>query len=364
MKKRKKYIIPIFVPQQGCRFQCIYCNQYAITGVHSDAFSEAKKVLEQAVLNVPKNMDIEVEFYGGTFTAMEEKLQKELLELTRSYKEILNITAVRLSTRPDFIDSHILDMLASYDVTAIELGAQSMNDEVLRMSGRGHLSSDVENAACLIKEHGFQLGVQLMIGLPGDEFAKDIESAFRTIELGADFVRIYPTLVIKDTPLERLYLNGKYKPLSLCEAVDICSEMLCIYNVYKIPVIRIGLQPSDDIQLGRDVLAGPFHPAFGELVKSKLYLKAVEHFFMHAEFAGSQVLNLYANPREISIIVGQKRSNLAALEKLGILKTNIISSCDVEAGNIVVENERCRYNLNIKDYCCNRFEELYGRNVS
>ncbi|MBZ4664985.1 radical SAM protein [Mahella sp.] len=357
MKKRKRYIIPVFIPQQGCPFQCIYCNQYAITGMHRDILSQADKTLKEAVLAAPSGTDIEVAFYGGTFTAMPEDIQESLLKLAASYRQYANITDIRLSTRPDYINLAILDMLSHNGVTVVELGAQSMDDAVLHASGRGHSSKDVEDAAHLIKQYDIKLGIQLMVGLPSDDADKDMRSVRKAIDIGADFIRIYPTLVIKDTPLERLYLKGRYKPLSLYEAVAVSAYMLCVCIADDIPVIRIGLQPSDGIQLGKDVVAGPFHPAFGELVKSRLYLDAIKHSLKDAGYGGSNAIIIRTHPSELSIVLGQKRSNVQGLMDMGLKKVDVIPSLDVEAGNIQLEiASRGLYNMNIKDYCRRRCE--------
>ncbi|AEE96250.1 elongator complex protein 3 [Mahella australiensis] len=357
MKKRKRYIIPVFIPQQGCPFQCIYCNQYAITGMRQDILSQADKILRQAILTAPSGTDIEVAFYGGTFTAMPQDVQESLLKLAASYRQYINITDIRLSTRPDYINPPILDMLSHNGVTVIELGAQSMDDAVLHASGRGHSSKDVEDAAYLIKEYDIKLGIQLMVGLPSDDAGKDMRSVIKAIDIGADFIRIYPTLVIKDTPLERLYLKGRYKPLSLYDAVTVSAGMLCVCIANDIPVIRIGLQPSDGIQLGKDVVTGPFHPAFGELVKSHLYLDAIKDSLKSVRYGESDAVILRAHPSELSIVLGQKRSNVRGLMDLGLKKVDVIPSSDVEAGNIQLEIASCGlYNMSIKDYCRRRCE--------
>jgi histone acetyltransferase (RNA polymerase elongator complex component) len=322
-----------------------------------DILSQADKTLKEAVLAAPSGIDIEVAFYGGTFTAMPEDIQESLLKLAASYRQYANITDIRLSTRPDYINPAILDMLSHNGVTVVELGAQSMDDAVLHASGRGHSSKDVEDAAHLIKQYDIKLGIQLMVGLPSDDADKDMRSVRKAIDIGADFIRIYPTLVIKDTPLERLYLKSRYKPLSLCEAVAVSADMLCVCIADDIPVIRIGLQPSDGIQLGKDVVAGPFHPAFGELVKSRLYLNAIKHSLKNARYGGSDAIIIRAHPSELSIVLGQKRSNVQGLMDIGLKKVDVIQSLDVEAGNIQLEiNSRGLYNMNIKDYCRRRCE--------
>ena len=215
-------------------------------------------------------------FFGGTFTAIDVNKQKELLEVAREYKQKGLIHKIRLSTRPDAILPYILGYLKEYKVDIIELGVQSLDDEVLRKAGRGHSVNDVLVASKLIKEAGFTLGHQIMPGLPGDSFDIDIETTKKSIEMKPDICRIYPSLVIKDTPMEDMYNRGDYVPYSLDEAVYISGEMLKLYNEAKIKVIRIGLQPTDTITTGKDIVDGPFHPAFRELVEGHLICETLD----------------------------------------------------------------------------------------
>ena len=263
------YIIPIFISHQGCPHQCVFCNQDRIAGKVEEVFaSDVKNTIEEYLNTINTiGSTIEVSFFGGTFTAISVAKQKELLEVAREYKNKGLIHKVRLSTRPDAINSYILDYLKEYSVDIIELGVQSLNDEVLQKAGRGHSVEDVIKASKLIKEYGFVLGHQIMPGLPSDNFEIDIETTKKSIEMKPDIWRIYPALVIKDTPMEIMYTRGEYRPYTLEEAVYISSEMLKLYNKAKVKVIRIGLQPTDTITTGKDIVDGPFHPAFRELVE-------------------------------------------------------------------------------------------------
>ena len=265
------YIIPIFISHQGCPHQCVFCNQDRIAGKYEEVFaSDVRNTIEEYLPTFNKGATVEVSFFGGTFTAINVAKQKELLEVAREYKQKGLINKIRLSTRPDAISPYILSYLKEYGVDIIELGVQSLNDEVLRKSGRGHSVEHVEKASKLIKEAGFVLGHQIMPGLPGDNFEIDIESAKKSIAMKPDICRIYPSLVIKDTPMEDMYNRGDYKPYSLDDAVYISGEMLKLYNEAKIKVIRIGLQPTDTITTGKDIVSGPFHPSFRELVEGHL----------------------------------------------------------------------------------------------
>ena len=272
------YIIPVFISHQGCSHQCVFCNQDRIAGKYEEVFaSDVRKIIDEYLSTInSKDATIEVSFFGGTFTAINVNKQKELLEVAREYKERGLIHKIRLSTRPDAILPYILGYLKEYKVDIIELGVQSLDDEVLRKAGRGHSVSDVEAASKLIKEAGFVLGHQIMPGLPGDNFEIDIETTKKSIEMKPDICRIYPSLVIKDTPMEDMYIRGDYVPYSLEEAVYISGEMLKLYNEAKVKVIRIGLQPTDTITTGKDIVDGPFHPAFRELVEGRLICETLD----------------------------------------------------------------------------------------
>lgn len=257
---------------------------------------------------------VEIGFYGGSFTGIPLKEQEWYLGIGHSYVEAGKVTQMRLSTRPDFINEEILDLLTRYGVKTIELGAQSLDDEVLRCSNRGHTYEAVTHAALMIKEKGFSLGIQTMIGLPKDSKQKAIETAQKVVEIAPDIVRIYPTLVIKNTYLEKMYLDGSYQPLTVEEAVDISAELLTIYESNNINVIRIGLQPTDSISETGEVVAGPFHPAFRQLVQSKLILNKMIKFINLNMLDNKTDIIIECNPGEISNIIGQKRKNISELK--------------------------------------------------
>lgn len=266
------YIIPIFVPHEGCPHNCVFCNQDKITGFDEDVTAQTVIDTINDYLETIKNRNatIEVSFFGGTFTGIREKKQKELLEVAKEFKDKKLINKIRLSTRPDYIDDYILTYLKAYGVDIIELGVQSLDEEVLRKAGRGHNTYDVTNASELIKKYKFILGHQIMPGLPGDTFEKDIKTVKESLKMKPDICRIYPSLVIKDTPMEKMYKSNEYVPYSLDEAVNISKIMYDMYKKNKVNVIRIGLQPTESINEGGDIVAGPFHPSFRELVEGSL----------------------------------------------------------------------------------------------
>jgi len=311
------HIIPIFVPHIGCPHDCVFCNQKKITGFSTDVTDiEVHSKISEYLKTIPNsNSNLEVAFYGGSFTGIDTSIQEKLLKAAFSFKEQGYIDRIRLSTRPDYINKEILLLLKKYSVDVIELGVQSMDDLVLAKSYRGHSKEDVINAAKLIKSFGFKLGLQMMIGLPGDNKSKDLYTADSIIKLKPDFVRIYPTLVIKNTFLAKQYLTGEYKPLSLENAVDICTELLLLFNYYSINVIRIGLQPTDNITSNEDILAGPFHPSFRQLVESNIYNLVLNMFFSEIK-VNSNNITIIVNKKEISNLVGQNSKNIQHLKKL------------------------------------------------
>lgn len=302
--------ISIFVPHVGCPNMCSFCNQRYITGKHTapgtNDVIEAVNIAVNSSKYDPQNT--EIAFFGGSFTAINRDYMIDLLETAYVFVKNRTVKGIRISTRPDSIDDEILELLKKYGVTSIELGAQSLDDEVLKVNNRGHLSIDVENASKLIKKHGFSLGLQMMTGLYGDCDENSIKTAKKIIELQPDTVRIYPTIVLKNTYLAALYSDNKYKPQTLESAVELCSQLLMLFNAANIKVIRLGLHSIED----NSFIAGPWHPAFSELCYSKI-------FFIKAQ----QLLNeegsytLYVNPSSVSKMIGQHKDNIYALNKLG-----------------------------------------------
>lgn len=328
---KKRYIIPVFVPHLGCPYSCVFCNQVKITN-HKQAmvYDEVIDTIETHLSYFPKNeIEKEIAFFGGSFTAIRYDLMVGYLEIAKKYKDEGKIDQIRLSTRPDCIDERILDTLKEYGVDIIELGVQSMVDDILLANNRGHDSKSVVEASKLIKSYGFILGHQIMPGLYRDTKEAMIYTAKKSIELKPDIVRIYPTLIVKNTKLEYLYEIGEYKPLSMDEAIDICGELLLMYKEADITVIRIGLQATENINVGADVVAGPFHPSFRQLVEQNLYLKAIDKAIEENEFRADEIS--FKVPKEVmSYVVGNKGYNRNYLEdKYGYKK---ISFCSKDSG--------------------------------
>jgi histone acetyltransferase (RNA polymerase elongator complex component) len=268
MKKYK--IIPIFVPHRGCPHKCSFCNQRHITGQHTRVTcTDVKNITEKYLSTIdPSKSIIEIAFYGGSFTAIDKKMQNELLSAAFEYKTKGRVHGIRLSTRPDCIDREILDNLKEKGVTAVELGVQSMCDDVLLLNNRGHGAGIVRESAALIRQYGFALGLQMMIGLLGDTKEKDIYTAREIAGLKPDFVRIYPCLVFKNTDLYDSYLKGDFEPLTVEQAADICAPVVDIFNKHGIKIIRLGLLLADD-EAKNNFVAGPYHPRFAELVRKR-----------------------------------------------------------------------------------------------
>lgn len=322
----KHYIIPIFVPHYGCPHDCVFCNQKKITGLSTDITpSDVEKTIDEYLATFKPNATIEVAFYGGSFTAIDMEVQKKLLNIPYIYKQKGKIDGIRLSTRPDCIDDVVLKNLKAYSVDTIELGIQSIDDKVLKDSGRGHKAEDLYIASKLIKEYEFNLGLQMMVGLPSDTLEKAINTCRKFIKLSPYCVRIYPTLIIKDTYLEKQFLQGEYKPISLEEAIDRSSILLMMFKINNIDVIRVGLQPTENIQLGKDVVAGPFHPAFRQLVETNIIKLLLDYYFQLNNInTVDENLVIEANNKSISSIAGQKSSNIIYLkERYKFKKVNI-----------------------------------------
>lgn len=329
----KYFNIPIFVPHLGCPFDCVFCNQKKITGASSNIDENAvKSIIENHLKSLPQSECVtEIAFFGGSFTGIDENLQERLLSCASQYIGKSNITGIRVSTRPDYIDRAVLERLLKYKTTTIELGVQSMEEEVLMSSCRGHTSKEVRKAVSLIKEYPIKLGLQMMTGLPKDTPEKSLSTADRLIKLKPDFVRIYPTLVIEGTELLNMYRRGEYTPQSVSEAVDLCRLLSEKFEKANIRVIRTGLQNTEEISPAGAVLAGPFHSAFGELVKSAVYFDKISSAINNSD--KSEII-IEVNPSEVSKAIGHKHSNIIKIKKETGKQIKIKGNPSVEKGKI------------------------------
>lgn len=310
----KHYNIPIFIPDYACPHQCLFCNQKKISGHKKiPSIQEIKNIVDIHLSSIPQdNSHIEIAFFGGNFTGIKLEYQKQLLESVQQYIVGGFVDSIRISTRPDFIDQKILKLLKKHNVKTVELGVQSFDDEVLFLSNRGHSAKDIEKASEMILNSGFKLGLQMMIGLPGDTIVKSRNTAERIIELGAESTRIYPVLVIKETGLELLYRSGKYFPLSLEEAVNWSKELIIIFENSGINILRVGLHPSEGLLNGNNIVAGPFHVSFRELAETEIWREIIESMVEQRDGA-----NVYITvpSDQINYAIGFKSKNREILKK-------------------------------------------------
>lgn len=297
--------ISIFVPHVGCPHTCSFCNQRTITGVRDVPRAEdVRKICSQAMTEVGDPADTEIAFFGGSFTAIPREYMLELLSAAQDFIGSGKFKGIRISTRPDCIDKEVLELLKRYGVTSIELGAQSMSGEVLKANERGHTAEDVFTASQLIREYGFELGLQVMVGLYRSDYEKEMHTMRCVQEIRPDTVRIYPTCVLKGTHLAELYGSGEYKLMSFDEAVDICAEMAASFTSCGIKILRMGLHASDNLE--NDLVAGFYHPAFGEVVRSREIRRITER---HINANPAESYTVYASRSGISSAVGHKKSN-------------------------------------------------------
>ena len=333
----KYYNIPIFVPHEGCPFQCVFCNQKRITGSDTSVTPEIViETINNYLLTIP-NVDkrVEAAFFGGSFTGISKEKQESLLNAAYQFVKSGKIDGIRLSTRPDYISEEILNRLLKYGVTTIELGVQSMDDGVLSASGRGHTAETVKSAAKLIKKYPFKLGLQMMIGLPCDTKEKSVKTAEEIIGLAPDFVRIYPTLVLKDTYLEKMYKKGEYEAWSVEKTVDTLKEILSMFSQNGIEVIRVALAVTDEISPDNALVAGPFHPAIRELAEGEIYFDKI------CSLLEKDILKrtFLVNETEISKALGNGRRNVKKIKEKYGFEIKIKPSKSLKKGEITAWKE-------------------------
>lgn len=332
----RESIIPVFVPHLGCPNDCVFCNQRRISGAQEPAGVEnVKNAIESAAALPRIGAKRQLAFYGGSFTAIPSCQQDALLGAAKEYLDRGEIDAIRLSTRPDAIDGAVLARLKRYGVETIELGAQSLCDEILLLSGRGHTAADVVNASEQIKAAGFQLILQMMTGLPGDSVERTVYTAKKIIALHPDGVRIYPTVIVRDTALYDLWQAGEYKEHTVADAVEYCAAIVPLFEAAGIPIIRLGLNPTDELS-GGAAAGGAYHPALGELVKSRLMLYKMRGA-LNGIPAGSRV-TLGVNKSRVSQAVGQHRENVSRLTAEFGLKELKIRGIDAEKDEISIDS--------------------------
>jgi len=335
----KPFIIPIFIPHAGCPHRCVFCDQSSITGMRSklpqnnvrdqiDAFLKFKTARQQKV---------QIAFYGGNFLGLPPDEIERLLAEAAEYVKTGCVEGIRFSTRPDTIDRKRLGIIKKFPVATIEIGVQSMDNRVLQRAKRGHCALDVQNAVQNLRKFDYEIGVQLMVGLPGDTPRGLLASARRVVRLKPDFIRIYPTVVLKGSPLAAAFRNGDYVPLSLEAAVTLTKALYQLFKTKKIQVIRMGLQASETLDSGSAILAGPYHPAFGHLVYSEIFLDmAVAALESEASLEDRATLRVH--PRNVSRMKGLKNRNIQVLkEKFGLTSVAVSPDASLGEGALVIE---------------------------
>jgi len=335
----RPFIIPIFLPHAGCPHQCVFCNQVSITGSIQQAVAadQIRSHIHQFLeYKNDRRKPIQISFYGGNFLGLKVDEITRLLDLATEFIGQGQVDSIRFSTRPDTISPDRLNIISAYRVETVELGVQSMDDHVLALAGRGHNAADTLRAVEQLKDLQLDIGLQLMVGLPGDNEARSLITAEKTAALGPDFVRIYPALVVKNSRLARWYQKGTYAPLSLAEAVTRVKKLYLLFKKNNIRVIRMGLQATEDLAGDTTVLAGPYHPAFGHLVYSEIFLDAAQQALDSIKRL-SDSITISVNPRSISKMRGLNNSNIETLKENYHLKTvEVVPDACLAAGELKV----------------------------
>ena len=345
VSRNKPFIIPIFIPHAGCPHQCAFCNQSTITNIKRKIPSPEKLYsLIDTFLKYKGKLrnQVQIAFFGGNFLGLKTQHIESLLHEAGKFVTAGSVDSLRFSTRPDTINNETLDILNPFPVSTIELGVQSMDDHVLAMSKRGHTSADTKKAVRLLKERNYEIGLQMMVGLPGDDETKAQLTGRRIADMSPDFVRIYPTVVLAGSLLAKWYQNGKYAPMPLEQCITLVKNLYLLFRENDIKVIRMGLQASEDLEKGSEILAGPYHSAFGHLVFSRIFLDMATAILNSKKYARDEVV-IKVNPRDISKMRGLKNRNIEALKrKFNFKSIKIISEPSLAEDNLIV-NDYLRY---------------------
>ncbi len=332
--------IPIFIPHLGCPNQCVFCNQRTISGVNEFKIDDVERSILEALSTLSSDDNVEIAFFGGSFTGIDRVLMTELLEIAYKYVKSGAVSSIRCSTRPDYINEEILSILKRYGVRNIELGLQSYDNDVLLSTRRGHTSDDEVRACSLIRKWGFGLTGQMMIGLPGADLDSEIRTASFIIDAGCDSARIYPTVVFKNTELCDMAVNKIYKPISLDEAV---MRSAAVYNMFLdagVNVLRIGLCSSENLSSSDTYFAGPNHSAIGELVENEIYYQKIYKEASNLKLSCGDTLYVAVSCGSLSKAVGQKKRNkLLLCDALGISNVTFYECAGLSGHQISVSAE-------------------------
>lgn len=333
MKKHKN--IPIFIPHLGCPNDCVFCNQRSISGTQDFDRSSVREQIDRALSTIAPGTETQIAFFGGSFTGIDRGDMMYLLKIGKEYIDRGLVSSIRLSTRPDYISEEILDILEAHGVKSIELGIQSMSDRVLCACGRGHTAEASRVACRMIKERGFELVGQMMTSLPCSSEEDDRATAREICELGADGARIYPTMVFRHTPLEKMLTDGTYSSPSLEKSVGICTDVFDIFVQNGVDVIRIGLAESEGLHDPNGIAAGSYHPAMGELVIGEHYLRIMEKMISaRTELSSGGTIEVLCAQGEVSKIAGQNSRN----------KIKLLNEYNVKISKIIEKKDILRYN--------------------
>jgi len=326
-------VIPVFIAQEGCPHRCVYCDQGSITGVTRPTWSPAAlRRYAEGFLAGNRRPSVEIAFYGGSFTLLPEGRQALYLEAVQDLLHEGRVHSLRLSTRPDAVAEDNLRFLRQMGVKTIELGAQSLSDRVLAASARGHSSEEIRRAAARLRDHEFRIGLQLMPGLPADDRVTFLTTVDGSIAVRPDFVRLYPTVVLAGTPLEHLYRRGAYRPLPLIDAVDWCKEAALKFRRAGISLVRMGLQASPSLERPGVIVAGPYHPAFGQLVKSALWFDRLSPELAKVSSVSPRPI-IHLHPSEVADARGHGNGNITRwLGDFRFASLTTVADSEVPAG--------------------------------
>ncbi len=338
----EQYVIPIFVPHLGCPNDCTFCNQKSISGQTKQVTpKDVEKTIEKYLKGFKeKNLPTEVAFFGGSFTGIEIETQEALLKAAYEFVKTKRVNSIRVSTRPDYIDKEKLKLLKKYGVKTIELGVQSSNDYILKKCKRGHTFEDVKRASKLIRRYRFILGHQMMIGLPESTRLDELNTAKDLAKLKPKLIRLYPVLVIKNTELEKEYEKSEYEPLTVTQAVERCKELYYFFARKKIAVIRMGLQNTDIISDPKneksEVVAGPYHEAFGQLVEDSIWYDAILEKIKKFNVKVKEV-QINVNPESVNSVIGHKKENVNKFKDIYDVKIKVNQDKTIKPGKFEIE---------------------------
>lgn len=335
--------IPIFIPHLGCPNQCVFCNQRTISGVEKFDPEKVREQIDLALETIEADAEVEIAFFGGSFTGIDRELMIELLEIGYSYIRANKVKSLRCSTRPDYIDDEIIGILKRYGVKTVELGLQSSNDSVLEKSKRGHYFEAEKRSCRLIVESGLDLVGQMMIGLPGSDLDSELETARFIINAGARAARIYPTVVFRETELCQMTYDGEYTPLSLDDAISRSAKVLSLFIDAGVEVIRIGLQASEGLESQDSYVAGPNHPALGELIIGEYYYEKILNILSEAKVAFDEHITILVRPGSLSKAIGQNAKNKTRLKavykNIRFAESDGLNECEV---SVITRNGEIR----------------------